>query len=57
VRRTAYLLQQQLWTQEVPAIPLFQRLSLTYAAGGIVGLQPDPFAPITWNVASWRRQR
>jgi peptide/nickel transport system substrate-binding protein len=57
VRRTAYLLQQQLWTQEVPAIPLFQRLSLTYASGEVVGLQPDPFAPITWNIASWRRQR
>ena len=57
VRREAYLLQQQLWTQEVPALPLFQRLTLTFAAADVVGLQPDALAPLTWNIADWQRRR
>lgn len=56
-RQAAYLRQQQLWTQELPALPLFQRLSLALVAPNLSGPQPDPLAPITWNIASWRRTR
>jgi peptide/nickel transport system substrate-binding protein len=56
-RKAAYLRQQQLWTQEVPSLPLFQRLSLVLAAPGLRGPQPDSLAPITWNIASWRRTK
>lgn len=54
-RKAAYLRQQQLWTQEVPALPLFQRLSLALVAPSVHGPLPDPLAPITWNIATWRR--
>jgi peptide/nickel transport system substrate-binding protein len=56
-RKQAYLVQQQKWTQEVPALPLFQRLSLALTASRLKGPQPDPLAPITWNIASWRRTK
>lgn len=55
-RAAAYLRQQQLWTQELPAIPLFQRLSLVAAAPNVRGLAPDALAPVTWNVAAWKRE-
>ena len=54
-RQAAYLRQQQLWTQEVPSLPLFQRLSLALIAPKVNGPQPDALAPITWNIASWKR--
>lgn len=54
-RRAAYLRQQQLWTQELPSLPLFQRLSLVISAPDLQGPLPDPLAPITWNIAAWRR--
>ena len=53
----AYLRQQQLWTQELPSLPLFQRLSLTLAVPGVLGTRPDALAPITWNIAEWRRAK
>ncbi len=56
-RAEAYLRQQQLWTQELPAIPLFQRLSIVVAAPDVRGLAPDAMAPVTWNVSAWKRQR
>lgn len=56
-RRAAYIRQQQLWTQEMPSLPLFPRLSLALIAAPVRGLQPDPLAPITWNVATWTREK
>jgi peptide/nickel transport system substrate-binding protein len=56
-RKQAYLVQQQKWTQEVPAVPLFQRLSVAVVAPSVQGPQPDALAPITWNIASWRRKK
>lgn len=56
-RKAAYLLQQKLWTQELPSLPLFQRLSVTLAAPPVRGVQPDPLAPVTWNIASWQRAK
>jgi peptide/nickel transport system substrate-binding protein len=56
-REAAYVLQQQKWTQEVPALPLFQRLSVAIFAPDVDGPQLDPLAPITWNIASWQRSK
>ncbi len=56
-RKAAYLTQQQKWTQEVPVVPLFQRLSVTLVRSRVQGVTPDPLAPITWNVATWRRSK
>ena len=39
----------------LPSLPLFQRVSAVVAAPGVQGLAPDALAPITWNIASWRR--
>ena len=55
-RREAYITQQKLWTQELPALPLFQRLSIVAATPAVQGLQPDAFAPLTWNIAAWQRE-
>lgn len=55
LRRTAYLTQQQLWTQELPALPLFQRVQALVTAPGVQGPQPDPHAPLTWNLRNWQR--
>ena len=54
-RAQAYLKQQQLWTREVPIIPLFQRPLAVLVAPGITGVAPDPLAPITWNIEAWQR--
>jgi len=56
-RQAAYLRQQQLWSQELPSLPLFQRLSLALIAPKIRGPQPDALAPITWNIATWKRDK
>lgn len=55
-RKGYYLRQQQIWTQELPGLPLFQRLSTIAVAPGVTGPQADTFAPATWNVAAWRRE-
>jgi peptide/nickel transport system substrate-binding protein len=55
VRQAAYLRQQLLWSQELPSLPLFQRLSLALIAPKVRGPQPDALAPITWNIATWKR--
>lgn len=55
-RREAYIRQQELFTQELPSLPLFQRLVVTLANPNLEGLQPDAIAPITWNIATWSRQ-
>jgi peptide/nickel transport system substrate-binding protein len=55
VRAQAYLEHQRLWTQEVPVVPLLQRPLVVIAQPQVQGLAPDPLAPITWNIAEWRR--
>ncbi len=56
VRKQAYLNQQQLFTQELPSLPLFQRLSLTLMAPEVSNVRPDPIAPVTWNITAWQKQ-
>jgi len=51
---TAYIRQQQLFTQELPVLPLFQRIDVLIARPGLTGWQLDPTAPFTWNISSWR---
>lgn len=52
-RKAQYLLHQKLWTQEVPVLPLFQRLSVTAANKSIQNIKPDALAPVSWNIAEW----
>jgi peptide/nickel transport system substrate-binding protein len=55
-RDAAYLRQQQLFTQELPVLPLFQRVDLTLVTPTLQGVQADPTAPITWNMERWERR-
>ncbi len=55
-RREAYVRQQELFTQEIPVVPLFQRLVVTISNPNLAGLEPDPIAPITWNIGEWKRE-
>lgn len=55
-RQAAYLRQQQLFTQELPVLPLFQRVDVVVSAPSIRGPQPDSTAPWTWNLTSWGRE-
>jgi peptide/nickel transport system substrate-binding protein len=51
----AYLRHQQLWTRQLPSVPLFQRPIAIVQRAGLQGIVPDPLAPITWNVDMWKR--
>ncbi len=53
-QKAAYLRQQQLFTQELPVLPLFQRIDLLIARRGVSGWRLDPTAPFTWNMSEWR---
>ena len=55
-REAAYLRQQQLFTQELPVLPLFQRVDAVLVAQTLTGVQADPTAPVTWNLATWARK-
>ncbi|NJN66113.1 MAG: peptide ABC transporter substrate-binding protein [Chloroflexaceae bacterium] len=44
-RQEAYRTQQQLFTQEIPSLPLFQRPALVLSRPSIHHLRPDPIAP------------
>ncbi len=55
-RAAAYLRQQQLFTQEIPVLPLFQRVDLVLANPSLTGVGADPTAPFTWNIATWSRR-
>jgi peptide/nickel transport system substrate-binding protein len=55
-RAAAYLRQQQLFTQEVPVLPLFQRVDLVLVSPTLTGVAADPTAPFTWNIADWSRR-
>jgi len=55
-RGAAYLRQQQLFSQELPVLPLFQRVDLIISSPTMVGVKPDATAPFTWNLATWGRK-
>ena len=54
-RRAAYVEHQQVFTRELPVLPIFARQMLVLAGPAVTGIQPDPFAPVTWNLDSWSR--
>lgn len=54
-RQTAYFQQQQLFTQELPSLPLFQRVTTMIVAPNVQGVAPDQQAPLTWNIERWTR--
>jgi peptide/nickel transport system substrate-binding protein len=56
VQKEQYLLQQQLFTKELPSLPLFQRLGVALMNANVTGVTPDALAPITWNIAEWKRK-
>ncbi len=55
-RAAAYLRQQQLFTQELPLVPLFQRVSIAVSSPTLIGLELDETAPFTWNLVRWSRK-
>jgi peptide/nickel transport system substrate-binding protein len=54
-QKAQYLIQQQLFTRELPSLPLFQRLGAVIHSAKVNGVAPDPIAPATWNIAEWTR--
>jgi peptide/nickel transport system substrate-binding protein len=55
-RIAAYLRHQQLYTQELPTLPLFQRPLVAISTPNLAGIALDPLAPITWNLTEWERR-
>ncbi|HEY1017077.1 MAG TPA: peptide ABC transporter substrate-binding protein [Herpetosiphonaceae bacterium] len=54
-RGSAYADHQEIMSRELPIVPLFDRRLTVIARPAIKGVQPDPFAPLTWNLARWQR--
>jgi peptide/nickel transport system substrate-binding protein len=55
-RQAAYIRQQQLMAQELPIVPLFQRISVVVISPTLQGIALDATAPLTWNIAQWQRK-
>jgi peptide/nickel transport system substrate-binding protein len=55
-RSASYLEHQRLFSEDIPVLPLFQRLTAVLHSPGLHGLRPDPTAPVTWNIAEWSRE-
>jgi peptide/nickel transport system substrate-binding protein len=52
-RRALYAQQQALFTQDLPALPLFQRLVVVAINPKMTGVRLDPTGLLTWNVHEW----
>jgi peptide/nickel transport system substrate-binding protein len=52
-RKALYARHQQLFSADVPVVPLFYRLQMAASASYVCGTKPNGFAPITWNLAQW----
>lgn len=54
-KRVLYSELQRIWSDDLPGLPIYQRLRVDIAARSLTGIQPPPTdAAITWNVAAWR---
>ena len=54
-KRPLYVELQRIWSDALPALPLYQRLRVDIAVGTLTGIQPPPRdEALTWNVAEWR---
>jgi peptide/nickel transport system substrate-binding protein len=53
-RKPLYCQAVKLWTDDVPVIPLFQRVVVTTARANMVNYRPTPTStPETWNIWAW----
>ena len=54
-KRQLYAELQRIWSDDLPGLPVYQRLRVDVAARALTGVQVPPTdAPLTWNAASWR---
>ena len=45
---------QRLWLEALPALPLYQDLTVDVAPRTLAGIRPTPAgAPLSWNIAEW----
>ncbi|HVR88061.1 MAG TPA: ABC transporter substrate-binding protein [Candidatus Limnocylindria bacterium] len=45
---------QRVWLEALPALPLYQELTVDVAPRALTGVRPTPAgAPLSWNVAEW----
>jgi peptide/nickel transport system substrate-binding protein len=57
-RRQMFYKVQELWTQDLPAIPLYQRSDFTSHKAWLQNWKPTgSLTPVTWNVTAWRWAR
>jgi ABC-type oligopeptide transport system substrate-binding subunit len=57
-KRPLYAELQRIWSDALPALPIYQRLRVDLATRALAGIQAPPRdAALTWNVAEWRFQR
>lgn len=53
-RKPLYIKTQQIWTKDLPSIPLYQRLNIDAAPVKMKNFRPTPTnTPITWNAWEW----
>jgi peptide/nickel transport system substrate-binding protein len=56
-KRPLYAELQRIWSDSLPAVPLYQRLRVDVAARALAGIQAPPSdAALTWNAVDWRFQ-
>lgn len=54
-RKELFLAHQEIWMEELPALPLFVTLSLSTTRKGLLEWKPTGSAiPVTWNCEDWR---
>lgn len=45
---------QRIWIEALPALPLYQELTVDVAPRALAGVRPTPAgAPLSWNIAEW----
>jgi len=56
-KRPLYAEMQRIWSDALPALPLYQRLRVDIAVRTLTGIQAPPSdAALTWNAVEWRFQ-
>lgn len=54
-KRVLYAELQRIWSDDLPGLPVYQRLRVDISARTLSGVQPTPNdGALTWNVAAWR---
>ncbi len=52
-KRPFYEQQQVIFANELPVLPLYQRLRLAASSPELCGIEVGPYDPITWNIQTW----